>query len=211
MTKGERAAAPTSTHAEDVASHARHRMANMFQLLTTLTRMRIQRSRDAESRRQLNWLLEAMGALGVLHRRLVSPSGDDFSEFLIEMDGIWRRRCAGRAIELQIDAVAVRTPEHLASALSLIVNELVSNAIDHGFPEGRGGRIWVTLEPIGAARGCLTVSDDGQGYDPATLDGQTLGLWLIQGLTAQLHGALTTTTTGGVTARLEFPSADTIE
>ena len=206
MTAGGRVATSASAPAEDVAAHARHRMANMFQLLTTLTRMRIQRSRDAEARRQLNWLLEAMGALGVLQRRLVSPAGDDFSEFLMEMEGVWRRRFVGRAIELEIDAAAVRAPEHLASALSLIVHELVSNAIDHAFPGDRGGRIRVRLETLDAARACLTVSDDGQGYDPAALDGHTLGLWLIQGLTAQLRGVLTTTTTDGVTARLEFPS-----
>ena len=207
MTAGERAGPPATSDAEEIASHARHRMANMFQLLTTLTRMRIQRTRDVEARRQLNWLLDAMGALSILQRQLTSSNRDDFSEFLTEMDAIWRRRCAGRGIELEIDAAAVNTPEHLASALSLIVNELVSNAIDHAFPHDRGGRIRVRLETISGARACLTVSDDGQGYDAAALGGQTLGLWLIQGLTAQLRGALTTTTDGGVIARLEFPIA----
>ena len=166
MTADERLAVAATADAEDLASHARHRMANMFQLLTTLTRMRIQRTHDDEARRQLNWLLEAMGALAVLQRRLGSPNGDDFSEFLAEMDTVWRRRCAGRGIVLEIDAVAVKTPEHLASALSLIVHELVGNAIDHAFVDGGGGRICVQLTTLGDARACLTVSDDGQGYDP---------------------------------------------
>ena len=197
---------PLSTE-EELASHARHRMANLFQLLTTLTRMRIQRSRDAESKRQLSWLLEAMGALSVLQRRLWSKDGEDFSRFLTEMDPVWRRRCAGRPIALEVEAVAVLTPEHIASALALIVHELVTNAIDHGFTEGRSGRIQVRLESLGGGRACLTVVDDGQGYDPAAVGGDTLGLWLVKGLTAQLRGVLTTETTGGVAARLEFPSA----
>ena len=194
---------------EALASHARHRTANLFQLLTTLTRMRIQRTRDTEARRQLNWLLEAMGALGVLQRRLWSADGEDFSQFLVEMEPIWRRRCADRAIELELEAAAVVTPEHIAAALSLIVNELVTNAIDHAFVDGRSGRILIRLEPLDGARAGLTVADDGQGYDPATLGGETLGLWLVKGLTTQLRGALTTTTAQGVVVRLEFPSLTT--
>ena len=199
--------APASSAEEELASHARHRMANLFQLLTTLTRMRIQRTKDTESRRQLTWLLEAMGALSVLQRRLWSKDGEDFSRFLTEMDAVWRRRCAGRPIEIAVEADVVLTPEHIASALALIVQELVTNAIDHGFAGGRSGRIQVRLEALGGGRACLTVVDDGLGYDPAAVGGETLGLWLVKGLTAQLRGVLTTTTTGGVTARLEFPSA----
>ena len=180
--------APSMSNSEpDLASHARHRMANLFQLLTTLTRMRIQRARGEEA-------------------RLWSADGEDFSGFLEEMRPIWKRRCAGRRIEVEVEAAAVKAPEQLASALSLIVHELVGNAIDHGFVDGRAGHIRVRLEMIDGARACLTVSDDGQGYDPASLAGETLGLWLVQGLTAQLRGVLTTTTTDGVTARLEFPN-----
>ncbi len=206
MTTSEPAGPPGSPNGEDLAASARHRTANLFQLLTTLTRMRIQRTRDAEARRQLTWLLEAMGALGVLQRRLWWPDGEDFSQFLAEMEPIWRRRCAERPIDLEIDAAPVTTPEHFASALSLIVNELVTNAIDHAFVDGRAGRIRIRLEMIAADRAGLTVADDGQGYDPATLGGETLGLWLVKGLTTQLRGVLTTTTTNGVVARLEFPS-----
>ncbi len=208
MTKtSERSAAPAISTEEELASHARHRMANLFQLLTTLTRMRIQRTKDSEARRQLGWLLEAMGALSVLQRRLWSKDGEDFSRFLAEMDAVWRRRCAGRPITIEVEAGVVLTPEHIASALALIVHELVTNAIDHGFSDGRPGRIQVRLESLGGGRACLTVDDDGLGYDPAALGGETLGLWLVKGLTAQLRGALTTTTTAGVAARLEFPSA----
>jgi len=207
MTETNKLPAPsTPSRDKDLAAHARHRTANLFQLLTTLTRMRIQRTREAEARRQLSWLLDAMGALSVLQRRQGLEDAEDFSQFLAEMEAVWRRRCADRPIELEVDAAVVAIPEQLASALSLIVNELVTNAIDHAFPGDRTGRIRIWLEAIDAARARLTVADDGVGYDPETQSGQTLGLWLIKGLTGQLRGELTTTTTGGVTARLEFPT-----
>ena len=196
----------TNPDLDEIAAHARHRAANLVQLLTTLTRMRMQRTRDAEARRQLAWLVEAMAALGVLQRRLWSADSEDFSQFLAEMDGVWRRRCAGRPIVVVIDAEPVAAPEQLASALALIVNELVTNAIDHAFPDGRPGQIRIRLETLDGARARLTVADDGQGYEPEAVGSETLGLWLVRGLTTQLRGELNTTTNGGVTARLEFPN-----
>jgi two-component sensor histidine kinase len=188
-----------------LTAQARHSMANLFQLLMTLTRMRIQRSQDPEARRQMTWLLEAMGALGVLQRRVWSPDGGDFGQFLAEMEPTWRRRCAGRPIEIDVLAAPVATAEHMASALALIVHELVTNAIDHGFEDGRAGRVRVRLELLGGPRAALIVADDGLGYDPTHQKDGALGLWLIQGLASQLRGVLTTSTSGGVTARLEFP------
>jgi two-component sensor histidine kinase len=188
-----------------LTAQARHSMANLFQLLMTLTRMRIQRSQDAEARRQMTWLLEAMGALGVLQRRLWSPEGGDFALFLAEMEPTWQRRCAGRSIEIDVLAAPVAPAEHMASALALIVHELVTNAIDHGFEDGRAGSISVRLELLDGLRAALIVADNGLGYDPKSRKDGALGLWLIQGLATQLRGVLTTSTSGGVTARLEFP------
>jgi two-component sensor histidine kinase len=94
--------------------------------------------------------------------------------------------------------------EQLSSALALIVNELVSNAITHAHPSGRAGAVRITLARLDDERATLIVSDDGVGYAAGPDDRGKLGLWLIRGLTDQVKGAMTTTTTDGVTARLEF-------
>ena len=47
------------------ASEIRHRMANIFQLLSALARMRSQRASEPEARRQLAWMADAIGSLGV--------------------------------------------------------------------------------------------------------------------------------------------------
>jgi two-component sensor histidine kinase len=71
----------------------------------------------------------------------------------------------------------------------LIINELAANALKHGYPGSRGGRVLIEMQPEGGLMR-LRVSDDGAGL-PADLDlGQppTLGLRLVQDLTRQLHG-----------------------
>lgn len=187
-------------------SEARHRMANVFQLLATLTRLRAQRSGDAEARRQVEWVGDAISALSLLEHRILNRTGEDFAAVLHDMALGWRRRAAGRPIEITIEAEAVDAAEHLASALAVVVQELVANALAHGFPDGRAGRVTVSLTRIDGGRAALTVADDGVGYAREAVDEGRLGLWLIGGLSDQIRGALTMTTGPGVTARLEFPT-----
>ena len=186
------------------ASEARHTLANVFQLLSTLTRMRIQRSGDPEAKRQLSWMLDAISALALLHNR---PTGEssDFSRFLRDMGPLWRRRCGDRPIEIQLDLAPLAVPERHESALALIAHELVINAIAHGFVGGVGGAVRVVFGPGEAETGVLAISDTGCGYDKATVSRARLGLWLIDGLASQVQGVLTTTCEGGVQARLVFP------
>jgi len=53
-----------------------------------------------------------------------------------------------------------------ASAFGLILNELVTNAYKHGFPENREGTIHVSLRRKENSA-ILTVEDNGVGFDPS--------------------------------------------
>lgn len=183
----------------------RHRLANLFQLLSTLTRMRQQRSVEPEARRQLGWILDAVNALGVLQQRMVTVDGSDFAGFLDDMQGQWRRRIGGRPLQLHVATQPVLLREQLASALAIIANELVTNAIQHAHPGERAGVIKVTLEALDGGRAALTISDDGVGYEALAEDRTRLGLWLVKGLADQVRGDLSTNLDSGATTRLEFP------
>ena len=198
---------PGDGHTPDIreSSEMRHKLANIFQLLSTLTRMRIQRSGDGEARRQLSWMLDAVSALALLHNR---PAGDpqaDFSRFLRDMAPLWRRRCDGRPIAIELDLAPLEVHERHESALALIAHELVVNAIAHGYPAGIPGVVRISLGPGEGETGVLAITDDGCGYDPATVTRTRLGLWLIDGLASQVQGTLTTGCEDGVQARLVFP------
>jgi two-component sensor histidine kinase len=186
-------------------AEVRHKVANVFQLASTLTRLRMQRAEDAETRRQFGWLLESIAALALVHQRML-PAGLDLALVLEDMADQWRRRCAGRPVTIEVAAEPLTVQESHASALGLIANELVANALAHAFPADRAGEIRISLERPSDGRAALVVSDDGVGYDPASVGGTKLGLWLIKGLSAQVRGVLTTTTDNGARTRLEFPT-----
>jgi two-component sensor histidine kinase len=75
----------------------------------------------------------------------------------------------------------------------LIINELVSNSLKHGFPEDHYGSVLITLQPGEDQQLVLSVRDDGVGM-PVGFDfagTPTLGLKLVSNLTGQLGGQLT--------------------
>ena len=183
----------------------RHRFANVFQLLSALTRMRVQRAQDIETKRQLTWMLDATGVLASMQQRLLGADPHDFGGYLTDLLPQWRRRTNGRPIEIELVAESVPVREHLISALMLITNELVTNALTHAFPGRRSGVVRVELRPLDDGKAELIVSDDGAGFNPANTSRSSLGLWLIRGLTDQVKGVMTTpATSAGVITRLEF-------
>ncbi len=95
-----------------------------------------------------------------------------------------------------------------ATPLGLIVNEVVSNAFKHAFPDGREGRIIVRLERGDDGRGRLVIEDNGIGYDPSA-PAKGIGRRLITALTQQIGGQsqVESLPAGGSRFTLDFPLA----
>lgn len=187
------------------ASEVRHRTANIFQLLGALARMRSQKAADAEAKRQLLWMADAVGSLGALERHR-QGEGVNFGAYLDEMGPIWRRRHGVQASEVLVAAEPLVAPDSGASTLALIAQELVGNALAHGYAGRSPGLVRIRFGLCEAGRCELMVSDDGDGFDPA-LAPDRFGLWFVRSLSAQVRGDFTLESRGGVTARLTFPHA----
>ena len=79
----------------------------------------------------------------------------------------------------------------LAVPCGLILNELISNALKHGFRNGAGGEIKLTLRNGQDGKCSLCVEDNGVGM-PDDLDvnpRKSLGLKLVRTLTQQIRGS----------------------
>lgn len=186
------------------AAELRHRTANTFQLMSALARMRSQRSGEPEARRQLVWMADAIGSLGALerHRR---DGGVDVCSYLEEMTPVWRRRSGAEQAEISIEVEPILAPDQAASTLALIIQELVGNALAHGYAGGRRGVVRICLAAAQDGRYELAVIDDGHGFDPASPAArERFGLWFVRSLVAQVRGDFKLDTSTGVTARLTF-------
>jgi two-component sensor histidine kinase len=97
------------------------------------------------------------------------------------------------AVRLQLDLASFQVEMDQALPCGLLVNELVSNCLKHGFPGERTGEIRVELHPVdGGPQLRLRVSDTGVGLpaDFETKRGKSLGLQLVSNLAIQIDGRL---------------------
>nr|QQZ50971.1 sensor histidine kinase [Phenylobacterium glaciei] len=140
--------------------------------------------------------------LGALERHR-TPEGVDFTAYIAEMAPVWRRRHAGRKAEVRVTAIPVLAPDTAASTLALIAQELVGNALAHGYPDDRPGLVEISLTQGADGRHDLTVTDDGQGFDPERAR-ERFGLWFVRSLAAQVRGEFTLTSQPSCTAKLVF-------
>ena len=80
-----------------------------------------------------------------------------------------------------------------AATRCLLVNELISNCLKHGFPTGVAGHVSIDLQPLDApSQWRLRVSDTGVGLPENFEDKRknSLGLQLATDLARQIGGAL---------------------
>ena len=97
------------------------------------------------------------------------------------------------AARLELDLAQVKVGMDQAAPCGLLVNELICNALKHGFPGGRSGEVRVELQAVaGSALVRLRVSDTGVGLPPdfEARRGQSLGLQLVSDLAGQVGGTL---------------------
>jgi two-component sensor histidine kinase len=170
-----------------------HRVKNTLQLISSIVLLQGRRAGDEAARHALRAVQQRVAAVSVAHRHV----GWDRSGEIVELAGLVREivsdlaGSAGRegvAIDLDLDQVSIAGRQ--SAPVALLVSETVGNALRHAFPEGRNGRVRVSLRRMDAGFE-LIVADDGVGMpDGSTAGG--FGLNVVQLMTQQLRGKLTT-------------------
>jgi hypothetical protein len=116
----------------------------------------------------------------------------DFSDYLRNLASHLVRSYRAGSNQVKLCVTADDAPLVMEKAVpcGLITNELISNALQHAFPDGRDGEIHVRLRSESDDLLTLSVADNGVGL-PTGMNsdtGETLGLQLIKVLTNQLGG-----------------------
>jgi len=190
-----RVARETLAHKEDLIKEINHRVSNSLQVVSNLLLLQARGSGQV-ARRYLDAAAGRISAVAYIHRRLyqVDRGGRiDFKLYLDELCGDIQRSVTADEChhDFVVDADSAEMSAQRATALGLILNELVTNAIKHGFPAGVAGRIVIGFHAR-EGQHVLTVADDGCGL-PVSVDPQRskgLGMRIIQALTMQLSGTL---------------------
>jgi len=112
-----------------------------------------------------------------------------------------------KRIRLTLQGPNIYLPAQQATTCALIINELLQNAVEHGYERKPGGTISVNLRDDGD-RVVIAVADDGQGLpeDFSLKQADTLGLQIVQTLVQDdLKGQFELREENGVSAIVTFP------
>jgi two-component system, sensor histidine kinase PdtaS len=193
-----------------------HRVKNNLQIVTSLLNSQSDLIGEGPV---LDALLEGkhrIQAMAMIHQRLYNT--DEYSRVMMPtyiselVDYLKESYNPGTRIifKLSIDPVALNLS--VAVPLALILNEVISNSLKHGFPDCREGTITVELQSPGGQTKLLKISDDGIGIPPSVDESNpnSFGLRLIRGFTSDISGILKIEKNNGTSIEIVFDVNDEV-
>ena len=183
---------------EALLKEVHHRVKNNLQVINSLLRLESGRSAHPETRLVLDdmqWRIRSMAVLHELLYRSGTFAAVDLGAYLKQLSTQAFRSLVAQtgAVQLKLELASVEVGMDQATPCGLLVNELISNCLKHGFPGGRAGEVRIELHALdGGAQLCLRVSDTGVGLpdDFEARRSNSLGLQLASDLARQLGGKL---------------------
>jgi two-component sensor histidine kinase len=174
-----------------------HRVKNNLQTISSLLRLQGRRLESPEAKAAVAESVRRIRTIALVHETLSREPGDDVA-FLEIVRPLLRLAEEGlqspdRPVRFTVQGDGGRLPSTIATPLSVVLTELLQNAVDHGFPEGSsGGDVVVQLNPA-ADHLDIRVINDGRGLDSQfELNKATgLGLSIVRTLvTTELAGTI---------------------
>jgi two-component system, sensor histidine kinase PdtaS len=180
-----------------------HRVKNNLQTVAALLRLQARRVGTADARAALEESVRRVASIAIVHETL-SMSVDEAVEF----DGIVDR-VAAAAVEVAAPETKVHLrrassfgvlPAEVATPLAMVLNELLLNAVEHGFPGGEtDGEVVISAHRF-RRQLHVSVADNGRGLPESfDLDGaDRLGLQIVRTLArGELRGSIEMRTRAG--------------
>jgi PAS domain S-box-containing protein len=182
-----------------------HRVKNNMQILQSLLFTSAKRARSDEARQVLDDATRRVAAMAAAQRVLYGTmDGSRFaaSEFLQAVCETVKQTLPPD-VKIVCQSASGVLSNDTAMPLSLILNELLTNAVKHGIKDPANQAIRVGLtETNGGLE--LYVEDDGDGFELDVVRKSSSGLQLVLGLARQLNGTLLITRMPSSRASLRF-------
>jgi two-component sensor histidine kinase len=189
-----------------------HRVKNNLQTVAALLRLQARRIDAPGARAALEEAVRRVGSIAIVHETL-STAADEQVAFDEIADRLGRMvtevSATGERVRVLRTGSFGILPSEAATALAMVLTEVLQNAVEHGYDEDRHGRIEVDVT-TGGGRLEVSVQDDGRGLpEDFDLDASTtLGLSIVRTLVeSELAGRLRLrpSPTGGTRVEVDVP------
>jgi two-component system, sensor histidine kinase PdtaS len=186
-----------------------HRVKNNMQIISSLLNLQAVTIRDPGAIVLLKECQARIRSMALVHEKLYQSKDMarvHFSDYVrslaLYLFNFWQVNEERIRLDLRIANILLDI--NTAIPLGLILNELISNALEHAYRGGRTGELRIRLVALDPSQYELIVEDDGVGLPPG-LDierTETLGLQLVCLLVKQLDGTIEVSSQGGTRFRI---------
>lgn len=186
-----------------------HRIKNNLQTVADLLTLEIHSGRNIPTEMALRESISRVRSIAAVHE-LLSAENIRVAD-IKELAELITENCAnsmagshGR-VKCIVQGESILLPSKQATALALVMTELVNNALEHAFNGDTGTLLLSLVEQDGDVR--VSVRDNGKGLPPGfdVETGSNLGLQIVRTLvTKDLNGTLELHSDGGTTATVRF-------
>jgi two-component sensor histidine kinase len=181
-----------------VIKEIHHRVKNNLQTIASLLRMQMRRVESQEARDVLQESLHRILSISLVHEILSHHDEEniDISDVAQKLLTLLLHSMVSREsrIEAKFEGQKLILPSEAATSIALVINELITNAIEHGFEGIHEGTISVIIHNEGTW-GMMVIADNGRGMDIDAVRNykgrKHLGLQIVSTLVEKdLHGTL---------------------
>ncbi len=203
---------------ETLLKEVHHRVKNNLQVITSLLSLQ-KTNLDNEKLKEIFTVSQnRINSMAIIHEMLYQSNEFteiNFKDYLPKLAAeiIKTHRKQAQNIRLNITVEEINFNLDLSIALGLIINEIMSNSIQHGFRNQTDGMIHVTLSEQPQHIFVLKISDNGSGinHDLEHLNNSSIGLNIIKKLAKQIQANIILDSYNkGVKYTLTFPKVPSL-
>ncbi len=169
-----------------------HRVKNNLQIITSLLRMQSNEVNNNETKKQFNDAINRVMAMSLIHQKLYQENTLAQIELKNYLNQLINELLNTYNLEKEVKSNVIVEVSKIGLKsivpIGLLLNELVSNSLEHGFKNDSKGEIHILVREEGDDI-LLTYSDNGTWKDIANSNKSNFGLELIELLTEQLEGS----------------------
>ncbi len=169
------------------ADEMNHRIANSLQLLSAMVSVEARGIADPIAQAALDVTQRRIAAVASVHRQLYQAHESsivDLRAYLESLAADLEASATGRPVLVDATAVSVRSDD--ATAIGIIVSELVTNAFKYAYAPAAPGNVRVMLRSLPLGGYMIEVSDRGRGRVAEVIHGSGFGSRLIELMAARL-------------------------
>ena len=159
-----------------------HRVKNNLQTTASILSMQARRIEDSDMKKILNENVSYIDSIAATHEILAEQGFED-----IDIKGLIKKLSLAilnysssdsRAVEIIVSGDTVLVNADTASSVMLVINELLSNSLEHGFRNKKSGSVNITISNDGVFA-IFTIIDNGDGFQQKT-NFESLGLNIVK-------------------------------